>query len=67
MLWLDEDRLKQDYTVESGSASVLVLHMDDPGDSSRSELRDATAGTGPDSEINIHSIAMADQCTGVID
>ena len=60
MLWLDEDRFKQDYTVESESAAALVLYMDDPGDSSRSEFRDATAGTGPDSEINIHFIAMAD-------
>lgn len=59
MLWLDKDRLKQDYPVESESASVLVLHTEDPGDSYRLEFRDATAGTGPDSEINIHFVAMA--------
>ena len=37
MLWLDKDRLKQDYTVESESASVLVVHTEDPEDSYRSD------------------------------
>lgn len=57
--WI-KDRLKQDYKVESESGPVLVLHKEGSGDSYILEFRDGTAGTRPDSEINIHFIAMAD-------
>ena len=57
--WI-KDRMKQDYKVESESGPLLVLHKEDSGDSYSLEFRDRTAGTGPDSLINIPFVAMAD-------
>ena len=56
--WI-KDRFKADYTVESETGAVLVLHKQNPGDFYTLEFRQAE-NPRMNNEIDVYFTAMAD-------